>query len=171
MKPKKSVIIIVSVFAFLLIVLGAGIFIARPKHVYAEYTVCSENGDTKEVVLDVTIYKKWFANKKLLGFRKMTGKITFDGTEYVDPYGEYNKRFNLWTEGGWITFVIPGTDLMDIKQRRLYVWIKNDKLEYIMLTEDNPEEQEQYSYYGPADTVEKQKEILNDVVNGDPWLY
>ncbi|MCH5273066.1 MAG: hypothetical protein J1E35_05275 [Lachnospiraceae bacterium] len=119
--------------------------------------------------MDVTVHKKWFVNKKLLSFQKLTGKITFDGTEYVDPYGEYNKRSKLWPEGGRIQFVIPGTDSMDIKQR-LYVWIKNEKLEYVMIQEvdsDNPEEQ--YIYYGPADTTEKQKEIVNDYVNGDPW--
>lgn len=165
MKLKK---IAVNVFIFLLIVLGAGIFIARPKHIHAEYTVCSAEGETKEVILDVRVHKKWFAKGKLLAVWKLTGKIIFDGTEYVDPYGVYNKNGTVWAEGGSIQFVVPTSDLMELRQR-IDLNMKNEDLETICLNVDDGSRR--VFYFGPADTVEKQKEIMDDMVNnGEAWI-
>lgn len=168
MKRKKVAIIVVSVFVVLLIVLGAGIYIARPKHVYAEYTVCSAEGETKEVILDVTVHKRWFAKKKLLAVWKLTGKIIFDGTEYVDPYGVYNKNRELWKEGGAILFVVPTLNLIELQQQ-IDLSMKNEDLEdiWIHVSDGN----QQASYFGPADTIERQKEIADDIVNNwESWI-
>ncbi len=168
MKKKKALIIVVSVFAVLLIVLGAGLYIARPKHIYAEYTVCSAEGETKEVILDVTVHKRWFVKKKLLAVWKLTGTVTFDGTEYVDPYGVYNKNRELWKEGGPIEFVVPTLNLIELRQR-INFHMKNEDLEAIWIHVSDDSGQE--SYFGPADTVEKQKEISDDIVNNwESWI-
>lgn len=168
MKRKKAFIIVASVFAVLCIVLGAGLYIARPKNVYAEYTVCSAEGETKEVILDVTVHKRWFVKKKLLAVWKLTGTITFDGTEYVDPYGVYNKNHELWKEGGAIQFVVPTLNLIELQQK-IDLNMKNEDLEAISLLVDDGSRQ--VFYFGPADTVEKQKEISDDMVNnGESWI-
>lgn len=166
MKTKK--VVIIGIVAFLLIVLGAGIYIARPKHVYAQYTVCSAEGEAKEVILDVTVHKRWFAKKKLLAVWKLTGKIIFDGTEYVDPYGVYNKNRELWKEGGAIQFVVPTLNLIELQQQ-IDLNMKNEDLEAICLRVNDGSRQ--VFYFGPADTVEKQKEISDDMVNnGESWI-
>lgn len=168
MKRKKTFIIVVSVFAILFVVLGAGLYIARPKHVYAEYTVCSAEGETKEVILDVTVHKRWFAKKKLLAVWKLTGTITFDGTEYVDPYEVYNKNHELWKEGGSIQFVVPTLNLIELRQR-IDLSMKNEELEAIWIHVSDGNRQD--SYFGPADTVEEQKEISDDIVNNwEAWI-
>ena len=148
MKKRIAVVSIVMV----LLLLGVLTFLSIPKHVSENYMVCSTEGEVKKVELNITIHRGMFKNKGI------TGKIIFDGTEYISVEDAYKNG-----PSGRGQFVIPTLNAFDITESIYIEEIETGKnMKYIWLHEVG--EKGHYSYFGPAKSIEEMNEITRMIL-------
>ncbi len=147
---KKRIVLVGIVALIVLIVMG--VIYYAPKQISASVTVWSREGEAKEAVFDVKYHKRIFSKPKL------TGKIILDDIEYVAYQDAYSK---LKTKQ--MLFVVPTTSPIDVTEY-IRVQIVNPKMDCLWLHIVG--EQGQCSYFGPAQTAEEAKEIIEKIDSG-----
>lgn len=146
MKKRIAVVFIVMV----LLLLGVLTFLSIPKHLSGNYMVCSIEGKVKKVELDITIHRGMFKSKGI------TGKIIFDGTEYISVEDAYKNG-----PSGRGQFVIPTPNVFDITES-IYIDEIGKNMKYIWLHEVSSKGQ--YSYFGPAKSIGEMNEITRMIL-------
>lgn len=147
---KKRIAMVGIVALIALIVMGAIYYI--PKQISGSVMVWSREGEVKEVVFDVKYYKRLFSEPKL------TGKIILDNTEYMAVQDVYS----AWKTNQML-FVVPTTSPVDVTEY-IRVQIINPKMDCLWIHIVN--EQGQCSYFGPAQTMEEAKKVMEKIDSG-----
>ncbi len=138
-----------------LVLVVVGIVISIPRKVTGSYMLCSRTGEVKEVVFDFTI------NKGLLSKKGITGKIVFNGVEYVSQNDTFGKGLKVKEPIGPGWFVVPTKRPIDTT-KRLYIAALGEDEEYIWLHE--VDDNGQNSYFGPAQSLDEIVEIEEKIL-------
>lgn len=123
-----------------------------PKQISASITVWSREGEAKEVVFDVKYHRRLFSEPKL------TGQIILGNTEYV----AVQEAYSAWKTNQML-FVVPATSPVDVTEY-IRVQLINPKMDYLWLHIVG--EQGQGSYFGPAQTIEEAKKVIEKIDSG-----
>lgn len=147
---KKKRFIVVGVLALMLLIV-IGVVYYAPKKISMKGLVWSRDGEAKEVTFDVRYHRRLFQEPKL------TGTIILDGTEYVAVREVYNE----WKTNRRM-FVVPTTSPIDVTEY-IYVQSIDSKLDCVWIHEVNA--QGQCSYFGPAQTPEEAKQVMEKIAS------
>lgn len=150
----KKKAILISIVLLGLLLGGIGLVSSLPQKKVLSYVVCSIEGDIKEFSLNVTIYRRFFRIKNIVGTIETGGKkygtVGFFVSNYVPFYDMTEKGFVDATDinnHDCIYFTYYDTGLSSVS------------IEFLQRFSDAPSVNT--LYFGPANTKEKAEEIFH----------
>lgn len=157
MKNSKYRVRILLVFLAALLLLGLAISFLRPLHYREKVSVCTLEGETLEVELDVTL------RRHLWGSVRSHGKIVVDGVEYINMNDLYSKD-TLKKQAGSHIFLIPSPYALDTwNNDRIYLEPVEDRFNQFLLS--FVKSGEMTTFFGPAASQEEAWEVA------EAWMH
>lgn len=136
---------------------GLLLLLLHPLHYRQRVSVCTLEGETLEVELDVTL------RRHLWGSVRSHGKIVVDSVEYINMNDLYSKD-TLKNQAGSHVFLIPSPYALDTwNNDRIYLEPVEDRFDRFLLS--FVKSGEITTFFGPATSQEKAWEVA------EAWMH